>query len=78
MVIFLDLEENQSIYYAWTANPNDNMYDYNRGFFEARTDANEKGLSPFRVTFEKPANPYLILDNINEKICVVDFTHFFN
>lgn len=75
VVIYLDLEENQAIHYDWIFAKNGEM---GSGIlFEARTEDNLEGLTPFRVTFENAETPYLMLDSINGKSCVVDFTSFF-
>ena len=76
VVLFLDLEKNQILQYDWFATENDES-QYNSVFY-ARSEDKTKGLSPFRVTFEDYEKPYLKFDNIRGKICVIDFTSFFD
>ena len=77
VVLFLDLEPEQVISYVWLAHPTDMLDGQDLFWFTARTDANKKGLSPFRVTFEDAEKPYLKFDSIQGKVCVVDFTYYF-
>lgn len=78
VLIYVNLPKETTIHYAWVADMNDDIDNYNYGYFDSRINENKKKLSPFRVTFEDPARPYLKFDNIRGKICVVDFTSFFD